>query len=641
VYKTDEPEWGFRAVVKKYYELYPRFFEKRNEREGLWTVNSYHQMSITNVSDFGFAFDEWGTNIPYNILNGIYSFTYTEPWGWWRSFGNNSKKPTYKERTAVLDSDILNGDKLWKSDIYINEIASAVKNSALYDENGKMYLDATAYFWNYWGSWKQNYPTNPDPDIPSPNRFEISYREYQFPTKQKGGFIDYWTFGANCSWDDKVSHNNSGHSAKISLQTNRTDIISGVWKSDYVEVLPNTEYIFSAWIKTENAYGTKPAIRLVEIGKNNKPIYIKNSVLQHNLIASEPSSDWTFKSLTFTTNQNTTKMFVYANIWKGNGTGWFDDVSIIKKGSTENLLKNGGFEKNVRGDKTKYHVDGIYVDSIVSNVNWGALENYRKEHWKYTDEPLVFGYNSKQPTLLMIFSQYEYLANITGYLHNKNKLVMGNIFPYAYGFYAHKLDVLGSEIGHIESDDISSYRRTMSYHKTNTNLMKWRWGENEKPISHEDIKIYIKNEMFYGIFPSIYGAGRNRFDNYWFDDSLYERDRDLFSKYIPIIKELSNAGWEPIPYALADNKNLKIERYGRPENNNVYFTIKNDQLSLQRGNVTFYLSEIGFNTSSKVKIKEMISGTSFDGIAKDGNLKLQVNIAPKDVLVYNIVSLNS
>ena len=62
IYRSD-PTWGFRAALKRYYEIFPQFFEKRVHREGLW-------MAFTDIStvqrheDFHFAFHEGNNNVP-------------------------------------------------------------------------------------------------------------------------------------------------------------------------------------------------------------------------------------------------------------------------------------------------------------------------------------------------------------------------------------------------------------------------------------------------------------------------------------------------------------------------------------------------------------------------------------------------
>jgi hypothetical protein len=87
IYKLDEPAWGFRSAAKKYYELYPDYFVKRVGNEGQWLCSSGDVDTVPDINDYGIAFDEAGYLMPFNTSKGIYSFTYTEPWGWWRDFG--------------------------------------------------------------------------------------------------------------------------------------------------------------------------------------------------------------------------------------------------------------------------------------------------------------------------------------------------------------------------------------------------------------------------------------------------------------------------------------------------------------------------------------------------------------------------
>ena len=110
LYRVDEPEWGFRAAVKKYYELYPGFFVKRNDREGLWVID--HQMNIPDVTDFGFAFTDSHYTSPseriFNEMHDIYSMEYSEPWGYRTYFGDDPTEPSYEEKIAAIPAGSIN-----------------------------------------------------------------------------------------------------------------------------------------------------------------------------------------------------------------------------------------------------------------------------------------------------------------------------------------------------------------------------------------------------------------------------------------------------------------------------------------------------------------------------------------------------
>ncbi len=54
---TCKPDWGFRAALARYYEIYPEAFRCRTPEQGLWMPFA----SISKVQgwqDFGFKFKE-------------------------------------------------------------------------------------------------------------------------------------------------------------------------------------------------------------------------------------------------------------------------------------------------------------------------------------------------------------------------------------------------------------------------------------------------------------------------------------------------------------------------------------------------------------------------------------------------------
>ena len=68
-----------------------------------------------------------------------------------------------------------------------------------------------------------------------------------------------------------------------------------------------------------------------------------------------------------------------------------------------------------------------------------------------------------------------------------------------------------------------------------------------------------------GLYPSMFSA--NSFSGrYWETPVLYERDRPLFKRYIPLIRRLNTAGWQPITYATSSDASVYVERYGSGPN---------------------------------------------------------------------------
>jgi hypothetical protein len=63
------------------------------------------------------------------------------------------------------------------------------------------------------------------------------------------------------------------------------------------------------------------------------------------------------------------------------------------------------------------------------------------------------------------------------------------------------------------------------------------------------------------MFPGYFSADAST-GHYFTRPELYNRDRPLFKKYIPLCKRVAEAGWEPVTGARADNASVIVERFG-------------------------------------------------------------------------------
>jgi hypothetical protein len=288
--------------------------------------------------------------------------------------------------------------------------------------------------------------------------------------------------------------------------------------------------------------------------------------------------------------------------------------------------------------------DGVYVDSIVVDSSMGNIADFNPEHFEYARQPLVFSLANAQPVMASQLAQYDFLNWLSSYLHSRDKKVMGNIFSYAYRYYAHLLDILGSEVSDVsESDTIAALRRTLCYQKVNTNLLQWFRGEDF--VDHAEVDQYIKGQLFWGFFPGIASCGGGigwgeSIERYFLHPELYERDRSLFRKYIPIIRELSEAGWEPLTYATVDSSDVLIERFGEWDDHSVLFTLRNDAATELSVNVAIDAQALGIAEEEldTVECVEVVSGLRVPVSIDDVNQKIyvNVNIPASDVRVMKL-----
>ena len=128
------------------------------------------------------------------------------------------------------------------------------------------------------------------------------------------------------------------------------------------------------------------------------------------------------------------------------------------------------------------------------------------------------------------------------------------------------------------SDADMLYRRAMCKGKPYCFLMNSRFED----FSHELVEKYMKRSLAFGMFPGFFSHNASE-GHYFTRPELYDRDRPLFEKYVPLCKLVAEAGWEPITLARSDNESVYVERFGSG-----YLTVFND--GPQRRTVTITIS---------------------------------------------------
>ncbi|MCX5829824.1 MAG: hypothetical protein NTV58_17790 [Deltaproteobacteria bacterium] len=166
LYKIDEPAWGMRSALKKYYEMYPQWFEKRVKKEGIWK-NFGRIEDIPNWEDFQIGFHEQPVDakaLEFDRQNDIKSFYYDEPWDFWLHMPKG-KKYSYDDVLSYLKET---GNKPGPHK------NGATLSSALHDESGRVIGSFKDESWSY-GGW---FPLNCAPELPTVNSKGINAARY-------------------------------------------------------------------------------------------------------------------------------------------------------------------------------------------------------------------------------------------------------------------------------------------------------------------------------------------------------------------------------------------------------------------------------------------------------------------------------
>jgi hypothetical protein len=251
------------------------------------------------------------------------------------------------------------------------------------------------------------------------------------------------------------------------------------------------------------------------------------------------------------------------------------DPTLTDPDKSRNWPGKGVYEFDRAVSALKAGASGVYVDSM---EGWGELLDYDPDHWRVSQYPLTFDPASKKVALLNFWGTVAWVKKMSDTLHARGQLLMGNDAFYRRWQLAAYVDVPGREYTWVNkegtltpvADERYLFFRAMSGRKPYLMLMNNRY---------EDASVmepYFQRSLFYAVFPSMFqGHAEMNETAYFSNPAWYNRDRALFIKYIPMIRKLDEAVWEPVPYATVDPPEVRIERYGSFEKGNLAFTLHN------------------------------------------------------------------
>lgn len=238
-----------------------------------------------------------------------------------------------------------------------------------------------------------------------------------------------------------------------------------------------------------------------------------------------------------------------------------------------------------------YTLSGIYMDSV---ANAQDLVNYDPARLRSASFPPLFDKNG-QPVVLMLQNTLAFLLYLNReVLLPHNGLLMGNgpyypetqyrfapIFAVSGGetFWYHPEKGEGHELMTPTSHELLALHRVMAYQRPylplqDSNFFEWTYNMSSD---------YHQIELTFGMWPG-YFSGDAAGSPYFRNATWYNRDRDLFQRYIPILKEINSAGWEPLTSAVVATASppavsrVWIERFGPSSDSGafVYFTMRNE-----------------------------------------------------------------
>jgi len=299
---------------------------------------------------------------------------------------------------------------------------------------------------------------------------------------------------------------------------------------------------------------------------------------------------------------------------------------------------SNGYEMYFSADKmdARYNTsgpkpDGEYLDTL---DGWPYTLNYNRDHFEYAIAPLVFSKVTKRPAIHRAFSSWEATVRLADELHGDGRLLMANGTPHAYSMYMPWLDAMGNERNWLgagdsfnpDTDETLSKYRTLSGAKPYLMLQNTDFSK----FGHAYMERYMEKLLFYGIFPSAFSATADNATNYWKNAAFYDRDRSLFLHYIPLVKAVAEAGWEPLTLASASSPSIAMERYG--EDDEVYLTLMNQGTTAVSATIAFDAPAAGLGSAASAEEITAGAPVSFAGG------QFTISLEPEEVKVVKFTA---
>ena len=261
--------------------------------------------------------------------------------------------------------------------------------------------------------------------------------------------------------------------------------------------------------------------------------------------------------------------------------------------------------------------NGLRYDSIGEWVHLGA-ENFRREHFAFADFPLAFSYRVGRPCQLGYFCALEYMTFARRKLLKQNGLTYANS---AIGapWFTWLLDGISREGWHPEME---SYRRIrmLMYQKTCGDWGGARTGR----LSDAEIERHLNTCLTYTWWPGVDGPSQQTFD----------RKRPIFNRYIPVLRNLARAGWEPVTYAAAKPEGTIIERFGGENARPLFFTVRNILQSTETISVTIDAKALELS-ASRPTVRDVLANRQIEYVKSDqaDTLSFSLSIPARTTIV--------
>ncbi|MCD6361545.1 MAG: hypothetical protein J7M38_11875 [Armatimonadetes bacterium] len=253
--------------------------------------------------------------------------------------------------------------------------------------------------------------------------------------------------------------------------------------------------------------------------------------------------------------------------------------------------------------------DGIGLDNFFSNAR---LLDFDRAHLAACDFPPTFAAGDFRPVVVGDTIMYEWVRELKSRLEAEGKWLIANTGHQPFCFNQHLLDINGLEWG---LERTAPATRTLACHKQVVSL----------PVKPEHYREhFIKMHLPMGAIPGGYGRGKQFAPG--------TETAALYAKYVPILRRMQGAGWEPVPRATTDSADVSVERFGTSLP--LLFSLHNHADQPREVTVTIELAAL--NAQEATTATDLVEGADLKAKVVNGNLVFTTTLAASDATAVEV-----
>ncbi|NPV47787.1 MAG: hypothetical protein HPY69_12565 [Armatimonadetes bacterium] len=600
----------FRHALDHYYRLFPEYFVKRLKQEGLWVAFD-DIAGVQGFQDFGLAFKEGTNNPAFDEAHGILTYTYVEPTSYWMAMGD-------------LPRTLQAAQELFARQLAEKQTrAVATEVSGIRDSDGQLVVAITNAPWCD-GALFTN---NPDPDIPTTdelplNQGQLLWKAIRTDLDTPPTIAPGWRFWGDGYEAVPGEGRNGSQGAVCDMPV--IGQAHGLSQSVMVDQAAPGKITVSAWSKAEGVTGNPDADYSLYCD-----IALKNGKTAVLVAPFTPGThDWERQEVVIDLPAPVLVVYVYG-LFRLNHSGkvWFDDFSVRVAGQDREYVLNPGLEPT---EDLKVWVDGTYFDSLEMGA---SMLDFDRRHWGAAQTPLVYTTMEGLPAELLMFASCEFVKDVSQQMHAEGRTAFANSVLLRFPHPAAMLDLMGVETNWYPggtwrpmTDQECNLKRALCYQRPYLLLQNTDFAA----FTPDLVEKYMKRAVFYGMAPSFFSHNAAS-ATYWSRPEIYNRDRHLFKRYVPLHQKLSAAGWEPLTHATTGNPQVWIERYGRGEE--LYLALFNPTDQPQDYRLAVDLKALKVEAN---RLHDVLADTDAGASRVGDKLQLIGTLGPEDLRVVKV-----